>query len=60
MNQYVIIVVPPSEIIKKVDVYRKKYAPHTNYVIVPHFTIYPPFFIKSGDERGDTIIEEFF
>jgi 2'-5' RNA ligase len=44
MDQYVIIVVPPKEIITKVDKYRKRYAKYTKYNIPPHITIYPPFF----------------
>lgn len=52
MDQYVILVVPPQEIIDKVNVYRQKYASHTEYVIDPHFTIYPPFSIISGDENN--------
>lgn len=51
MNQYAIIVVPSLEISEKVDAYRKKYARYTDYVIVPHFTIYPPFFINSNNEK---------
>lgn len=57
MNQYVIIVVPSKEVIKRVDLYREKYAKNTNYVIDPHFTVYPPFTIPSDneDEVVDTL-----
>jgi 2'-5' RNA ligase len=51
MSQYVVIVVPSQEIIDMVDRYRKKYARHTSYVIVPHFTVYPPFSILSSNEN---------
>ncbi len=52
MNQYIIIVVPSLEIIERVDKYRKIYARYTDYVIVPHFTIYPSFYITPGYEEN--------
>jgi 2'-5' RNA ligase len=52
MNQYAIIIVPPAEICEMVDIYRKRYAQYTSYVIVPHFTVYPSFFIEKGDEKS--------
>lgn len=54
MNQYAIIVVPSPEICQKVDKYRKKFAKYTNYVITPHFTVYPPFYIEP-ETKGEII-----
>jgi 2'-5' RNA ligase len=50
MNAYALAVIPPKNISEMVDFYRRKYAKYTSYVIVPHLTIIPPFYIQSGDE----------
>ena len=55
MDQYIIIVIPPKEIIAKVNKYKKKYAKYTKYNIPPHITIYPPFFSLLPSE--ETLIE---
>lgn len=43
MNQYTLLVIPSQKIVEFIDKYRMKYAEYTNYIIPPHFTIYPPF-----------------
>jgi 2'-5' RNA ligase len=63
MDSFALIIVPPREILDFVDEYRKRYAKYTNYVIPPHFTIYPPFYSNFRseseliDELGATFSE---
>ena len=51
MDSYVVIIVPSEKILKFVDRYRKKNAKYTNYVISPHITIYPPFYLEGSSEE---------
>jgi 2'-5' RNA ligase len=50
MQTYALIVIPPPEIISFVDGYRKRFAKYTDYIIPPHFTIYPPFYNDFSSE----------
>jgi len=52
-SEYVLIVIPPAEIISWVESYREKYAHYTEYKIVPHLTVYPPFYF--GPDREDDL-----
>ncbi|OGM26541.1 hypothetical protein A3D00_03500 [Candidatus Woesebacteria bacterium RIFCSPHIGHO2_02_FULL_38_9] len=47
---YLLIVVPPKEVIEYVDGLRGIYAKFTNYVIPPHVSIYPPFYSNFSSE----------
>jgi 2'-5' RNA ligase len=46
VDTYAIVILPPEDISKVIDSYRVKYARYTSYVIVPHITLVPPFFIE--------------
>jgi len=49
-DNYALVVLPSKDVSDIVDKYRQKYARFTSYVIPPHITLVPPFFIKSGIE----------
>ena len=51
MYSYLIILLPPKDVIKTMDNYRKKYAKYTSYIIPPHITVHPPFFLKGITEK---------
>ena len=51
MYSYLIILLPPKNVIKTIDKYRLKYAKYTNYIIPPHITVYPPFLLKGITEK---------
>lgn len=51
MNSYVLVLLPPKDVAKTVNKYRKKYAKYTKYIIPPHITIFPPFFLKDISEK---------
>jgi len=48
---YLIVILPPKEVIKTMDKYRRLYAKYTSYTIPPHITVYPPFFLRGITER---------
>lgn len=50
MDTYALAVLPSKDVSDIVDSYRREFAKFTDYVIVPHITLIPPFYIKSGVE----------
>lgn len=55
MTKYLILILPPQDIINYVDQFRNKYAKYTSYIIPPHITIYPPFYLKDNVLETDII-----
>jgi len=51
MNSYVLVILPPRRLWKVINRFREKYAKFTTYIIPPHITICPPFFIKNKSEK---------
>lgn len=47
---YLIVILPPKDIIKTMDKYRRLYAKYTSYALPTHITVYPPFFLKGITE----------
>lgn len=45
-NRFLLAIIPPQEVIDYIDIYRRQYAKNTNYIIPPHITICPPFYLN--------------